>query len=436
MAVFQYSALDAQGVEIKDEIEALSQKEAITKIRNLGYFPTKVNARGASKKAGAKAGAAPKKRRGAGGKVKVKAITQFARQLSTLQDAGLPILRSLRILEEQQKSGTFKRVIGYVGDDIEGGSTLSEAMARHPRAFDRLLTSMVAAGETGGVLDLILARVADFMEKAAKLKGRVKSAMIYPLVVLAAAFFILLGLMLFVVPSFKTAIAEMTGDKELPAITNVVLGISRWIATGPIIPGKEIIMPGVGWPLGGWIVLIPAPFVFASLVTLIRRFRQGRLVLDIVNLKLPVMGQLIGKTAVTRWTRTLGTLISAGVPILDALNVTRETAGNEVYANMLGKVHNSIRQGDTFAAPLRQSKTVDLIVSNMVAVGEETGDLDKMLLKIADNYDEQVDVLVASLMSMLEPIMIVVLGAVVMTIVLAIFLPMIGIITSLSSSAS
>ena len=436
MAVFQYSALDAQGVEIKDEIEALSQKEAISKIRNLGYFPTKVNSKGAAKKTGAKAAMAPKKRRGAGGKVKVKAITQFARQLSTLQDAGLPILRSLRILEEQQKSGTFKKVIGYVGDDIEGGSTLSEAMARHPRAFDRLLVSMVAAGETGGVLDLILSRVADFMEKAQKLKSRVISAMIYPIVVLLAALFILLGLMLFVVPSFKTAIAEMTGKEGLPMITNIVLGISRWIAQGPIIPGREIRLPYLGWPLGGWIILIPAPFVFASTLAMIRRFRQGRLMLDIVNLKLPVMGQLTSKVAVTRWTRTLGTLISAGVPILDALNVTRETAGNEVYANMLGKVHNSIRQGDTFAGPLRQSKTVDLIVSNMVAVGEETGDLDKMLLKVADNYDEQVDVLVASLMSMLEPIMIVVLGAVVMTIVLAIFLPMIGIITSLSSSAS
>ncbi len=434
MAVFQYSALDAQGVEIKDEIEALSQKEAITKIRNLGYFPTKVNTRGASKRGGARAGAAPKKRRGAGGKVKVKAVTQFARQLSTLQDAGLPILRSLRILEEQQKSGTFKKVIGYVGDDIEGGSTLSEALARHPRAFDRLLVSMVAAGETGGVLDLILSRVADFMEKAQKLKARVKSAMVYPLVVLGAAFFILLGLMLFVVPQFKTAIAEMTGNSELPAITNIVLGISKWIAQGPIIPNTDIRIPGLGWPLGGWVVLVGVVLVFPAIIASVRRFHQGRVVLDIVNLKVPVLGQLTSKVAVTRWTRTLGTLISAGVPILDALNVTRETAGNEVYASMLGKVHNSIRQGDTFAGPLRQSKTVDLIISNMVAVGEETGDLDKMLLKIADNFDEQVDVLVASLMSMLEPIMIVVLGAVVMTIVLAIFLPMIGIITSLSSS--
>jgi type IV pilus assembly protein PilC len=418
MPVFQYSALDSQGVEIKDEVEALSQKEAISKIRNMGYFPTKVAARGAAKKAGAKAALAPKKRRGAGGRVKVKAITQFARQLSTLQDAGLPILRSLRILEEQQRSGTFKRIIGYVADDIEGGSTLSEAMGRHPRAFDRLLVSMVAAGETGGVLDLILARVADFMEKAQKLKSRVKSAMIYPAVVLTAAFLILLGLMLFVVPNFRDALTEMTEGAELPRITQIVLGISNWIALQY-----------------GWAVLLCVPVAIIFSLKIIRQFRAGRYVLDSIQLRVPVMGQIYGKTAVTRWTRTLGTLISAGVPILDAINVTGETAGNEVYAKMLGKVHNSIRQGDTFAGPLRQSKTVDLIVSNMVAVGEETGDLDKMLLKVADNYDEQVDVLVASLMSMLEPIMIVVLGTMVMTIVLAIFAPMVQIITSLSSAA-
>jgi len=432
MPVFQYSALDAQGVEVKDEIEALSQKEAISKIRNMGYFPTKVHARAAAKKAGARAGAKPAKRRGAGGKIKIKNITQFARQLSTLQDAGLPILRSLRILEEQQKTGTFKRVIGYVSDDIEGGSTLSEALARHPRAFDRLLVSMVAAGETGGVLDLILSRVADFMEKAQKLKSRVKSAMIYPAVVLTAAFLILLGLMLFVVPSFETAISEMTEGGELPKITKIVLGISGWIAMGPILPGVNLRLYGV--PLGGWAVMLGVPFAVIFLLNFARRFRRGRLVLDIIKLRVPVVGQLSSRVSVTRWTRTLGTLISAGVPILDALNVTRETAGNEVFANMLGRVHNSIRQGDTFAGPLRQSKTVDLIVSNMVAVGEETGDLDKMLLKVADNYDEQVDVLVASLMSMLEPIMVVVLGALVMTIVMSIFLPMIGIITSLSAT--
>jgi len=413
MPTFQYSALDSQGVEIKDEIDALSEKEAISKIRNLGYFPTKVRARGAAKKA---AGApAPTKRRGARGKVRVKAITQFARQLSTLQDAGLPILRSLRILEEQQKSGTFKRIIGYIGDDIEGGSTLSEAMGHFPRAFDRLFVSMVAAGEAGGVLDLILSRVADFMEKAAKLKSRVIGAMIYPSVVITFAFTIIILLMTFVIPNFTDVLTEMTEGEELPMLTQYVLGVSSWIAYRY-----------------GWAVMLGVPFGIIFVLRFVRRFRTGRFVLDSVKLKLPVVGQLSGKISVTRWTRTLGTLISAGVPILDAITVTGETAGNEVYARTLANVHDSIRQGDTFAGPLRQSKTVDLIVSNMVAVGEETGDLDKMLLKVADNYDEQVDVLVAGLMSMLEPVMVVVLGVIVMTIVLSVFLPMIKIITTMT----
>ncbi len=416
MPVFHYSALDAQGVEVKDEIEALSEKEAISKIRNMGYFPTRVRSRAVGKKAAVRAVAKPKRRRGAGGKVKVKYVTQFARQLSTLQDAGLPILRSLRILQEQQKSGTFKRVIGYVGDDIEGGATLSEALGRFPRAFDRLLVSMVAAGETGGVLDLILSRVADFMEKAQKLKARVRSAMVYPMVVLTAAFTILLLLMKYVIPQFKTVLAEMV-EGELNPVTTTVLGISNWIAYQY-----------------GWAILLGVPFAAIFLIRIIKQFHVGKYVLDSIKLKVPVMGQITSKVSVTRWTRTLGTLISAGVPILDALTVTRETAGNEVFAKMLANVHDSIRQGDTFASPLRKSKTVDLIVCNMVGVGEETGDLDKMLLKVADNFDEQVDVLVASLMSMLEPIMIIVLGGIVMLIVLAVFLPMIQVITSLSAA--
>ncbi len=415
MPVFQYVALDSQGVEIKDEIEALSEKEAISKIRNMGYFPTKVRSKAATKQVG-KTAAKARSRRGAKAKVKVKFVTEFARQLSTLQDAGLPILRSLRILEEQQKSGAFKRIIGYVADDIEGGSTLSEAMGKYPRCFDRLFVNMVAAGEAGGVLDLILARIADFKEKAIRLKGRVKSAMIYPIVVLSAAFLILLGLMAFVIPQFKSVLEEMVGGKLNP-VTTTVLGISGWIAYDY-----------------GWAVMMAIPIGLVILVRIVRRFQPGRMALDTVNLRLPVVGQLTSKVSITRWTRTLGTLISAGVPILDAINVTRETAGNEVYAKLLGNIHNSIRQGDTFAAPLRQSRTIDLLVSNMVAVGEETGDLDKMLLKVADNYDEQVDVLVGGLMSMLEPIMIIVLGSVVMVIVLAVFLPMIQVITSLSSA--
>ena len=417
MPVFQYIAMDSQGVEIKDEVEALSQKEAISKIRNMGYFPTKITTRSARKKAAARAAARPKSRRGARGKVKIKLLTQFARQLSTLQDAGLPILRSLRILQEQQKAGTFKRVIGYVADDIEGGSTLSEAMGRFPRAFDRLFVGMVAAGETGGVLDLILARVSDFMEKAQKLKSKVKSAMVYPIVVLGAAFLILLGLMKYVIPKFITVLDEMLEGAEMNKLTAGVLATSDWIAYR-----------------FGWVILLAVPVGIIIVLKLLRRFRVGRFVLDSIRLKLPVIGGLSSKIAITRWTRTLGTLIGAGVPILDAINVTGETAGNEVFTSMLNKVHNSIRQGDTFAGPLGHSKTVDSIVTNMVAVGEETGDLDKMLLKVADNYDDQVDVMVASLMSLLEPIMILVLGGVVMLIVMSIFLPMIQVISSLGTS--
>jgi type IV pilus assembly protein PilC len=234
-------------------------------------------------------------------------------------------------------------------------------------------------------------------------------------VVLTAAFTILLLLMWKVIPQFEIVLTEMTEGAKLPAITRGVLAVANWV-------GKQY----------GWAILLAAPIAIIFLLRLIKQFQFGRFVLDTIKLKLPVVGQLSSKVAVTRWTRTLGTLIGAGVPILDAINVTRETAGNEVFANMLGNVHNSIRQGDTFAGPLRQSKTVDLIVSNMVAVGEETGDLDKMLLKVADNYDEQVDVLVSSLMSLLEPIMIIVLGLIVMVIVLSIFLPMITIITKLN----
>jgi type IV pilus assembly protein PilC len=413
MPVFQYEALDSNGAEVKGQIEALSGDEALSKIRNMGYFPTKPpKAKGGVREKLA-AATKPKSRRGSGGKVKIKMLTQFARQLSTLQDAGLPILRSLRILEEQQKAGNFKRVIGYVADDIESGSTLSEALGKFPKAFNRLFVNMVAAGEVGGVLDVILARLADFMEKAQKLKAKIKGAMVYPIVVLTAAFGIVMGLMIGVIPKFSTVLKDMTGG-ELPGLTTAIIKFSNWLAFD-----------------FGWAFMLAVPFVIMFALRIIRKFGIGRYILDTVNLKMPVIGQIVYKTTVARWTRTLGTLISAGVPILEAINITADTSGNEVYSTMLRKVHNGIRQGDTFANPLRQSKTVDGLVVNMIDVGEETGDMDKMLLKIAANFDEEVDVLVGSLMSLLEPIMIIVLGGVVGTIVLAIFLPMVKIITSL-----
>jgi type IV pilus assembly protein PilC len=412
MPIFQYEALDSKGQEIKGQIEALSTEEALSKVRNMGYFPT----RPPKPKGGVrekKAAAKPKTRRGAGGRVKVKQLTQFARQLSTLQDAGLPILRSLRILEEQQKPGTFKRVISYVSDDIESGATLSEALGRFPRAFNRLFVNMVAAGEVGGVLDVILSRLADFMEKAQRLKAKIKGAMVYPVVVMSAAFGIVLGLMIGVIPKFTDVLKEMAGG-DLPKLTRTLMAISNWIAFQY-----------------GWAIMIAVPIAMVFLLRLVRQFPIGRMVLDTINLKMPIVGQIVYKTSVSRWTRTLGTLIGAGVPILEAINITADTAGNEVYSGMLRKVHNAIRQGDTFANPLKQSKTADSLVVNMIDVGEETGDMDKMLLKIANNFDEEVDVLVGSLMSLLEPVMIIMLGSIVGTIVLAIFLPMVKIITGL-----
>jgi type IV pilus assembly protein PilC len=417
MPVFEYTALDTKGKEVKAEIEALSSKEAISKIRNKGLFPTKVKAQSGGKKVTAKAAAAPQKRKGGNRKVKIKAVTQFARQLSTLQDAGLAILRSLRILEEQLKRGPFRRIIGYVADDIEGGATLSEAMGRYPRCFNRLFVNMVAAGEVGGVLDVILDRLADFMEKAERLKSKIKGALVYPAVVMTAALFIVMGLMIFIIPTFTQVLTDMSeGKATLPTLTLRLMAISTWL-----IGGKG---------LHAGIVAL-SPFIIVSIFGMIRKFKYGRFVMDWLKLHLPIVKKVVYKTAVARWTRTLATLIGAGVPILEAINITRETADNEIYARMLGKVHGAIRQGDTFANPLRQSKTVDSIVVNMVDVGEETGDLDKMLMKVADNFDEEADVLVSAMMSMLEPIMIVTLGLIVGTIVLAMFLPMVTIIQTL-----
>lgn len=416
MPTFVYEALDAQGKEIKADIEALSNKEAISKIRNKGLFPTKVRAKNGAKKVKAKTSSTVKSRKGIRGKVKTKVICQFARQLSTLQDAGLAILRSLRILEQQQKPGTLKRVIGYVAEDIEGGATLSEALGKHPKVFNHLFVNMVAAGEVGGVLDIILARLADFMEKAERLKAKVKSAMIYPIVVLTAALAIVLGLMIFIIPTFAEVLNDMGDGAQLPWLTMKLCDISDWLL------GRK--------GLNALIVCL-SPFAVMALVKFIKQFSSGRYAMDQLNLHLPVIKQITYKVSVARWTRTLGTLISAGVPILEAINIARDTSGNEVYGRMLEKVHHSIRQGDTFANPLRASKTVDSLVVNMVDVGEETGDLDKMLEKVANNFDEEADVLVSGLMSMLEPIMILFLGGMVGTIVVAMFLPIISIITAL-----
>ena len=404
--------MNQAGQQVKDELEALSSEDALAKIRNLGYFPTRIREKGGAK------GKAGGKKKGVGfsiGKVPVKQITQMTRQLSTLQDAGLPILRSLQILDEQQKPGLLKNILRAMAEDIEGGSTLSEACARQPKAFNRLYVNMIAAGETGGVLDIILQRLAEFMEKAERLKRKIIGAMIYPVVVVGFAGSIVVGIMIVVIPKFKDIFLDF--DVDLPPPTKILMGASDWVVKGTP---------------PGWLVIILSPVIFIVLLKLIKSSKGGRYAVDFIGLYIPVLGPLLRRSSVSRFTRTLGTLIAAGVPILEALTITRETAGNEVYARALDKVHDSIREGESFAAPLRVAKVVDGLVVNMIDVGEETGELDKMLLKIADNYEEEMDVAVASLVSLVEPIMVVVLGGVVGFIVIALFMPLVQLIQSVS----
>lgn len=419
MATYAFEAMNSSGQEVKDEIDATTSEEAIQKIRAKGFFPTKVREKAAKKKVGKKAAAAeslaPKRKMPISiGGVPRKQLVNFTRQLSTLQDAGLPILRSLQILESQQKPGLLKAIIGGVADEVEGGGTLSDAMSKYPKAFDKLYTNMIAAGEAGGVLDLILSRLADFMEKAAKLKKKVIGAMIYPAVVITIAVGIVSMIMIFVIPKFEDIFRDF--GTKLPPITQVLLVISRWFANDY-----------------GWAYIIGFPFFWMILVRLIKLSEGGRYLVDAVKLKIPVLGGILQKTAIARFARTLGTLISAGVPILDAINITKDTVGNEVYSKALLKVHDAIREGESMADPLRATKICDAIVVNMIDVGEETGDLDKMLIKVADNYDNDVDVLVGSLISILEPIMVVVLGLIVGFIVIALFAPMISLIQTVSS---
>ena len=421
MPTFAFEAMNSSGQEVKEEIDAASSEEAIAKIRGKGYFPTKVREKAAKKgakkkKGGEEAQVVEVKRKmpiSIGG-VPRKQLVGFTRQLSTLQDAGLPILRSLQILEQQQKPGLLKAIIGGVADEVEGGGTLSDAMAKFPKAFDKLYVNMINAGEAGGVLDLILARLADFMEKAARLKKKVIGAMIYPAVVITIAVAIVSMIMIFVIPKFEQIFKDF--GTKLPAITQVLLDVSRWFAN---------------W---GWAYVLAAPIVFMLVWRLIRMSEGGKYATDAIKLKIPILGNILGKTAIARFTRTLGTLISAGVPILDAINITKETCGNEVYSRALGKVHDAIREGESMADPLRATKVCDAIVVNMVDVGEETGDLDKMLIKVADNYDSDIDVLVSSLISILEPVMVVILGVIVGFIVIALFAPMITLISAVSGS--
>jgi type IV pilus assembly protein PilC len=279
-------------------------------------------------------------------------------------------------------------------------------MAKHPKAFDRLYTNMVAAGEAGGVLDVVLRRLADFMEASQRLKRKIIGAMVYPVAVLTFAMVIVLLIMIVIIPKFRDIFAKEFGS-DLPAITMFLINLSNWI-------GEQY----------GWVVIIAIPVGVFVIFRLLRQSEGGRYFSDSLKLKIPVIGNIMAKTSIARFARTLGTLLTAGVPILEAINITRETTGNEVFGRALAKVHDGIREGEDFAAPLRQTKIVEPMVINMIDVGEETGDLDKMLGKIADTYDEEVQTLVAAMVSMMEPVMVIMLGVIIGFIVLAIFLPL------------
>ena len=415
MPTFQYEAMDHTGKEVKDSIDAATQEEAQQLIRQKGFFVTKIAERAAKAKKGKsapkKAGGRRKKKSFTIGKISNKQLCTFTRQLSTLQDAGLPILRSLKILEGQCKPGVLKNSLGDVVEDIEGGSTLSEAFSKHPKAFDRLYCNMIKAGEAGGALEAILQRLADFKEKAQTLKRRIKGAMVYPIVVIFVACVIVGFILYFIIPKFEVIFLDFGVD--LPKMTTFLISASHVV-------------------INKFYLVILVPVVFWIIVKLLYRNKTGAYILDRIKLMIPVMGAILEKSTVARTTRTLGTLVQSGVPILEALNIVRDTAGNAVFERAFSRIYDSIREGETIAQPLREARIVDDIVVNMIDVGEETGELDTMLNKIADNYDEEVEVLVESLVSLLEPLMIVVLGGIIGFIVIALFLPLIQLITKLS----
>jgi len=417
MPTFQYEALNTVGQTVKGELDAVTSEEAAAKVRAMGNFPTKIKERAVRRRKGPEGAPGAAEARGRPrrkvGRIPNKLLTQFTRQLCTLVDAGLPILRSLRILEQQQKPGPLRVAIRLVAEDVEGGVTLSDAMARHSKAFNPLYTNMVRAGELGGVLDVILQRLADFMEKSQALKRKIVGAMIYPAAVISFAVLIVTGIMTFVVPSFEKIFSEM--GKDMPGMTQNLMNVSRWM--------REI----------GWVFVLLLPLGVWLVMKLIRLSPTGRYVIDRVKLMIPVVGRVVAKTGVERFCRTLGTLLSAGVPILEALSITRDTAGNEVFSRALRKVREGIREGESFAEPLRQAKIVEPMVVNMIDVGEETGDLDKMLQKVADTYAEEVSVLVGSLISLLEPVMVIMLGSIVGYIVISLFLPMIHMLRAMQA---
>jgi len=398
MPTFAYKAMDKAGTEVAGTLDADNERLALGRLREMGYLPLEVREEKVAKGGVLDTflGIFMRKR------VKGKDIVTFTRQLSTLIDSGLPLLRSLTVLGEQTESPNLKAQIKDAAASVQGGSTFSDALAKHPRTFNKLYVNMIKAGEAGGVLEVVLARLAEFSEKEQAVRAKVRGAMVYPALVILVGLGVVLFLTIAIIPTFVGMFAEV--GLTLPLPTRIMMGISDFLRGF--------------W----WLNLL----VILALITIYKmwvRKERGRYQADKIKIRIPILGELVKKSGLSRFARTLGTLITSGVPILQALLIVRDTAGNEVISRAMVAVHNSIREGESIAGPLGKSPVFPPMVVHMIAVGEETGALDNMLIKVSDAYDREVDTTVAALTSVLEPILILGMGVVVGFIVIAMYLP-------------
>ena len=439
MATFQYIAKDSAGNERRGTVEAGDRNSAIAAVRAQGLLPTALgevksasSVAPAKKAKGGPATAKPKAKTGAlnkdikinikmpkflQGRIKTKVLTQFTRQLATLVNAGLPLMRGIEVLKRQMKDPRMLEALTGISENIAAGGTFSESLTQYPKIFDNLYVNMVKAGEAGGVLEVVLGRLAEFAEKAERIKNKVKGAMIYPIVVLVAAIGITAFLLVAVIPKFQQVFNDMLGGQALPPITQFVIDASEFVQHN----GFQIFLALVA------VVVI---------LKIIAKTEKGAYFFDVLKLKMPVTGTLAQRSAVSKFTRTLGTLLSSGVPILQSLTITRDTTGNRVLTDAIQNVHDSVKEGESMTQPLSQCKVFPPMVISMVEVGEETGALADMLTRIANTYDDEVDNAVAGMTAAIEPALIIVLAVVVGTIVIAMFLPMVKIIGSVSGAGA
>ncbi len=414
MPIFRILAVDKNGTSIKDKVEALTAEDAIDLIQSKGFYLTKIKL--IKEKYLTNTTTLRKSKPSLSsitiGRLSDKQVNPFTRQLSALQNADIPIVQSLMMLESQTKRGLLKNVIGEIVSDINGGDTLSIAMSRHPKVFDKIYVNIINAGEISGALNVVLERLATYREEMQKLKRKIISSMAYPSTVVTASCAILSAIIIFVIPKFANMFTEM--DIVLPWLTTKLINVSNFLSKH-------------------WYAIFAVPIAAFIFLKLIKKTEKCRLIIDRLKFKIPIFGNLISKSAISSFSRTLATLISSGVPILEALHNVKDITGNMAMSKAVSQIHDCVREGGSIAGPLRDSKIFETMVVNMVEIGEQTGELDKMLVKIADNYDNEIESIVESLTSLLEPSIIVFLGATIGTIVIALFLPLIKLMNNLGA---